>query len=531
MGITSQVDAFVAGQNLTRGKSGVPLDYDILTTVMPSGGNAVTGISGIAAGATPIALKGSYNALVLDGAHSTAPSASSPDSYSFNVDAAGTVNILDNNTGQGVAITGDSYLVFDGGATTTTGAYQSLYIIGTGTFAQIAAMYNAAFVRQPDLPGLEYYMNLINTGTSLHQAAVYFLASPEFATDYPALTKPADNGGPNDQGFITELYGQILHRSPTSAEVAYYVNALQNVAGTDRAQLLIYFALSPENQADISGWLINTSQGGYADSTDLLPATTVIAQGAQDGYLNTALIGGTIDSSTYVSSGGTTLVGKGYQGIGGLPAVANQIDTSTPNITVRLSPNVNVAGMQGPNQIVYSASAGGSDIGPPDSTPIASVVNDGGTIYLAGSGNTIMAGGYLTNITTPATVYGFNGSDYIHPLQPISLLLQGSAGSPISGATYASTFSSGAGIAINVGSVAADTAAAMVAVANTVYTVADIKQENVTFIGEDPVGNTVIWHWTKGDINQDRLVDANSFTGAELLIGVAPSVLTASTFQ
>ncbi len=285
--ITDEVSRFIYFQNTDRGLAGQEVQQDYwLEGVTPVGANDVEGISGIAAGASTIDLAlagGKYNAIILDGTHSTTASAAGADAdnYAFSVNTGGGVTILDENTGNTQTVTGAAYIVFDAAFRNSDNSYQSIYFVAGGSDAQIAALYNAAFGRQPDLPGLEYYgVRIANGQMDLHQAAVYFLASPEFKTDYPALTAAADNGGPNDQAFITELYGNILHRTPTAAEVAYFVDALQGtlttgtgapIAAADRAQLLVYFAESPENQKDISGWLINTSTG-YADSG--VPAAT-----------------------------------------------------------------------------------------------------------------------------------------------------------------------------------------------------------------------------------------------------------------
>ncbi len=265
--IEGEIANFLTFQNANRGLAGEEVQKDYYYNgVTPIGANTVAGIAGISAGAATLNLNLSsipgYNAVIFDGAHSTTASASgSPDNYSFSVDSAGTVTVLDANTGQSQEITGASYLVFNGGRQDSGGSYQSIYFIESGSNAQIASLYNAALGRQPDLPGLEYYaVRLAKGEMSLHQEAVNFLASPEFLAKYPAAAAAADNGGVDDQAFVTQLYQNILHRTPGSTEMAYYVSDLQGtLAGVpqqDRAQLLINFAVSHENQADIAGWLV-----------------------------------------------------------------------------------------------------------------------------------------------------------------------------------------------------------------------------------------------------------------------------------
>ncbi len=264
--IANDINNFVTQQNQTRGGpiaggGTVPLDYNALTGPVPSGGNTVTGISGIAAGAASISLPSSQigNAVIIDGAVSTTASTSGADSYSFIVNATGAITITDNNTGNSEAITGTSYLVFDGGATTSSGAYQQSYIVASGVNAQIAEMFNSALGREPDFPGLEYYAIPTANGTlSLHQDAVYFLASPEFAKLYPALTAPADNGGPNDQKFISELYGNILHRTPSATEVQYYGDSCRRPRTA--SDLFLNLTGKSVRRLSLQWWLANQSR-------------------------------------------------------------------------------------------------------------------------------------------------------------------------------------------------------------------------------------------------------------------------------
>ena len=107
--ITADIDAFVSAQNAYRGGKLAgggteSLDYDALTGTVPAGGNSVTGIAGIAAGAAAITLPAGQNgnAVIIDGGISTAASTSGVDSYSLSVDTSGAVTLTDNNTGTGM---------------------------------------------------------------------------------------------------------------------------------------------------------------------------------------------------------------------------------------------------------------------------------------------------------------------------------------------------------------------------------------------------------------------------------------------
>jgi hypothetical protein len=497
-----------------------------------SGSNQVTEITSVAANASAIALGSGFNVVLIDGAHSiSAAGSGDPDSFSFNVDANGTVNLLDNNTGHSVSITGDSYLVFQGGSQNADASYQSIYFVGGSTYGQIVSLYNAAFLRQPDLIGLEYYAAPIAAGSlSLHQTALYFLASPEFQNDYPTASLSPDAGGPHDQAFITTLYNNVLNRSPAAFELSYYANAL--AAGTwDRAQLLINFALSPENQNNISGLLVNTNNGAYADSNDLLGASTVLNEVSSGGTLNTAAI-----DPNSVTSGVTA---------NGITASGTSItlSSSAPTETVQLSANFTTVTVSNSGSTVID---GGS----------------GDTINLNGAANTTLSLGHngadVVNLLggTNSTIYGFTpgsgiGLNIANSTDFNTVQVLNGTTKAVNGASL--SFGSGTSYVVYIGTVADNTAATTAAAANKVYTVSEATGtgtaagtgEYITFLAKDSAGDTLVWFWgsTKGvsngiipssslaagaDANSNHLVDANELTLVATILGVAPTSLTAN---
>lgn len=112
-----------------------------------------------------------------------------------------------------------------------------------GTAGQAYRLYQAAFNRTPDQAGLGYQMNALETGLSLKTVASNFLASPEFSRTY---------GNLDGNAYITRLYENVLHRAPDTAGLAYHKSAL-DAGSVDRAQLLVNFSESPENQAALIG--------------------------------------------------------------------------------------------------------------------------------------------------------------------------------------------------------------------------------------------------------------------------------------
>lgn len=109
-----------------------------------------------------------------------------------------------------------------------------------GVAGQVYRLYQAAFDRQPDLPGFGYQIAAIETsGLNTTQLAQNFLNSPEFDGKY---------GGMTDTQFVTQLYQNILHRAPDAGGLAFYVDGL--AANTfSRARVLLGFSAAPENQA------------------------------------------------------------------------------------------------------------------------------------------------------------------------------------------------------------------------------------------------------------------------------------------
>jgi hypothetical protein len=552
--MTSIVDAFVSSQNQNRGLAGeeVALDYNALTGSVPTGGNGVTGISGIAAGAGAISLTGA-GAVIFDGAVSSTASTSGSDSYGFSVDGSGMVTVADVNTGNSQTITGANYLIFDSAATTSTGAFQSVFFIENSTDAPIAALYAAALGREPDLAGMEYYVNRIEAKqqTIVDQAA-NFLASPEFTKNFAAAALAQDNGGANDQAFITQLYQNMLHRTESASELAWYVNEIQTTfAGVQnyKAVLLADFATSPENMGLLSSWLINTGNGAANfGALTAQAATNVLTAQIASGTINVASFASlpanaTSDNITdAVNVSGVTIYGANPT-LNGAPVTGNLISvgsTAPANLTVDLSAQYNTVMMDAANVTVNGVSTGGSVISTGSNYPGTSTLNAGGTVNLAGNGNLIVTGNVAAgSITTPTVIHGWNSTDAISQVDSSSpksgTIYSGSAAGPVSGAALAATAYEGQGFiqnvfGINVGTISNDTTATIVQAANSTYVVAGTTAERAFFFGEDPQGNTMVFFW-RGDTGHTGTVTASDITGAIELVGINASSLTGANFQ
>jgi hypothetical protein len=137
--------------------------------------------------------------------------------------------------------------------------------------ANIARLYEAALGRLADTNGLAgwdaAYHNLpdatkaggvyqslaqTNDGAGMSIAAG-FLKSTEFQAKY---------GNLSDAAFVTQLYTNLLHRTPAGSEVNAWLDVMHNgdASGTHftREMVLVGFAESPENIANTAhaGWLI-----------------------------------------------------------------------------------------------------------------------------------------------------------------------------------------------------------------------------------------------------------------------------------
>jgi hypothetical protein len=108
--------------------------------------------------------------------------------------------------------------------------------------AQVARLYDTAFSRLPDVTGLAYWTFGLEHGTTLLQVAQGFIASAEFQADY---------GAPDNTGFVTLLYNNVLHRAPDAGGQAYWVYML-NTGQETRAQVVVGFSESTEHVNDMA---------------------------------------------------------------------------------------------------------------------------------------------------------------------------------------------------------------------------------------------------------------------------------------
>ncbi len=105
----------------------------------------------------------------------------------------------------------------------------------------IAYLYEAALDRNGaiDEPGLNFWINEAEAGATNRQIAGAFIESPEFRASFG---DPATLG---DTAFVTVLFENVLERAPDEGGLGFWLSVLEQSG--DRRELLLAFALSPEN--------------------------------------------------------------------------------------------------------------------------------------------------------------------------------------------------------------------------------------------------------------------------------------------
>ncbi|MFC0170311.1 DUF4214 domain-containing protein [Pseudoduganella danionis] len=109
-------------------------------------------------------------------------------------------------------------------------------------------LYQAAFNRAPDLGGLGYWIRALENGYSLTQVANYLMTSVEFINAYGSNL--------NTHDFVSQIYQNVLHRTPDAVGLAFYENNI-NIGAANRAEVLSAISESAENQAGVIGSIVN----------------------------------------------------------------------------------------------------------------------------------------------------------------------------------------------------------------------------------------------------------------------------------
>ncbi len=106
----------------------------------------------------------------------------------------------------------------------------------------VSRLYTAAFSRQPEAAGFDYWLGQYSSGAqSLPAIAEFFASSAEFDATYGAL---------NNRAFVEQLYRNVLGRGGDLEGIDFWTEQLRS--GSTRGEILLRFSESPEN-VTISG--------------------------------------------------------------------------------------------------------------------------------------------------------------------------------------------------------------------------------------------------------------------------------------
>ncbi|MEF9928596.1 MAG: DUF4214 domain-containing protein [Massilia sp.] len=111
---------------------------------------------------------------------------------------------------------------------------------------QVFRLYQAVFDRAPDLGGMGYWLNRMDTGTSLMQLAKEFMntKAPDGTVEFETLY----GSNLSNEQFVNELYDNVLDRTPDDTGKAYWVARIEEHS---REQILMGFSESAENQINV----------------------------------------------------------------------------------------------------------------------------------------------------------------------------------------------------------------------------------------------------------------------------------------
>lgn len=126
-----------------------------------------------------------------------------------------------------------------------------------GAAGKAYRIFEAAFDRTPDLNGLSFWVNKLETGGDIGQVAKGFMGSSEFNQLF---------GQADDAAFVQALYTHVQGRQADAEGFSFWVKQLEAKA-LDRAGVLVHFSESAENISQTNPLL---EKGILLDSSYLL---------------------------------------------------------------------------------------------------------------------------------------------------------------------------------------------------------------------------------------------------------------------
>lgn len=129
-------------------------------------------------------------------------------------------------------------------------------IDGPNSAGGIYRLYQAAFSRTPDKPGLGFWIGQADSGMGAIEMGERFVWAGEFEDLYEVTTRDNYLSGYDINSVITGFYENVLGRTPDQGGLNFYVSAIslrQKTVG----QVLAEIADSPENYAATVGQIQN----------------------------------------------------------------------------------------------------------------------------------------------------------------------------------------------------------------------------------------------------------------------------------
>lgn len=108
--------------------------------------------------------------------------------------------------------------------------------------AEVARLYLAYFLREPDEAGYEYWVGVRESGRSLGQISAEFVGSAEFRQRYGSL---------DNRQFVQLVYSNVLQRNPDGEGLDYWTGQLNS--GVSRGDVMVGFSESTEFKNRTSG--------------------------------------------------------------------------------------------------------------------------------------------------------------------------------------------------------------------------------------------------------------------------------------
>ncbi len=117
-----------------------------------------------------------------------------------------------------------------------------------GSAGQAYRLYQSAFNRAPDIPGLSFWISVLDQGTSLETVATGFADSNEFRAIYGSAT--------SNEEVVRRIYQNVLHREPDPAGFAFWTDAV-NRGVVSMPAALSMISESAEGQLGVMNAIVN----------------------------------------------------------------------------------------------------------------------------------------------------------------------------------------------------------------------------------------------------------------------------------